>query len=271
VVDGQWHHIVGMYDPNNEADHVKLYVDGILDGPEAVRYGWGPMATNAYDVLIGANAEQLRRGWNGLIDDVRIYNEGMTEGEIAYLLGEYVEPDRSLITHWKLDEASGTIAIDSSSNTHDGFFNVGPAIQWVPGYMGLALMFPGGEYVDCGNSSIFDLTDTVSVAAWVKINTVPADWAAILTKGDNAWRLSTRRQTTEMHFGITGEPDYWSIDGETELVLDQWHHVVGTYDGSYIRLYVDGVEDANAVPYDGEITTDPQNLWIGGNADIPGR
>jgi len=270
VVDNEWHHVAGVYDPDNELDHVKLYVDGILDGPDAVTDGWGPMATNTYDVLIGANAESLGLGWNGLIDDVRLYNEGLTEYEIAYLLGEYVEPDRSLIAHWKLDESSGTIAADSSFNGHDGFFNAGPSPQWVAGRIGVALMFPGGEYVDCGNSSIFDVTEGVTVAAWIKITTVPADWTAILTKGDDAWRLATFMQTTRVHFGITGPPDYWSVDGDTGLDPGQWYHIVGTYDGSYIRLYLDGIEDAEPVAYDGGITTSPHSVRIGGNPDRPG-
>ncbi len=36
-----------------------------------------------------------------------------------------------------------------------------------------------------------------------------------------------------------------SLKGNTELNPDQWYHVAITYDGTYMRLYVDGVEDSN--------------------------
>ncbi|MBN2272273.1 MAG: hypothetical protein JXN61_16805 [Sedimentisphaerales bacterium] len=271
VVDNEWHHVAGVYNPYGETHQVVLYVDGVPDGPEAAQDGYGSVATNPYDVFIGANAEMPGRGWNGLIDDVRLYDDALTEWEIAYLIGEYVEPDRSLLAHWALDESAGTVAADSSWNNHDGFLSSGPAIQWVPGYMGIALSFPGGDYADCGNSSMFDVTAGISVAAWVNINTVPADWTAILTKGDEAWRLSTDVSTTKMHFAVTGAPDYWAAYGTTELTPGYWHHVVGTYDGSHIRLYIDGVEDAGPVPYDGGVTTSQANVWIGGNSGMSGR
>jgi hypothetical protein len=54
--------------------------------------------------------------------------------------------------------------------------------------------------------------------------------------------------------------------------LNEWHHLVGTYDGASIRLYVDGAEDpASPVPYAGPIHVDDFPVWIGANAERPGR
>ena len=271
VVDGRWHHVAGVFNANDETDQVMLYVDGVVDGSEAVRNGYGYPATNTYDVLIGANAERLGRGWNGLIDDVRIYSDALMEWDIVNLITEGVEPEHWLEAHWKLDESFGTIAEDSSRNRHDGSFNVEPSLQWVPGRLGIALLFPGGGYVNCDNRSIYNVTDALSVAAWVNISMVPADWTGIVTKGDDAWRLSTSYSTTQMHFAVAGGPDYWAINGKTQLNLGQWHHVAGTYDGNEIRLYVDGTEDAPATSYTGGATTNKHAVWIGGNSDRPGR
>ena len=247
-------------------------MDGVLDGPEAVRTGYGYLAINSYDVLIGGNAEMPGREWNGLIDDVRLYNQPITDDEISLYVNYGWSPEAWPEVHWRLDESSGTIATDSSGNGHDAFLNAGPAIQWVEGWLGEALAFPGaGNYVDCGSSSIFDVTDTLSVAAWVNISMVPADWTAIIAKGDDAWRLSTDMSTTKIHFAVTGAPDYWAVYGTTELNPGQWYQITGTYDGNDIRLYVDGIQDANAVAYSGGVATAPHNVWIGGNSDRPGR
>ena len=45
----------------------------------------GSIDTNGWEVLIGGNAQQTGRKWNGLIDDVRIYSYALTEAEIKAL------------------------------------------------------------------------------------------------------------------------------------------------------------------------------------------
>ncbi len=78
VNDGKWHHIAGVYDGTK----MYLYVDGELDvSAEAT----GRINTNSWEVLIGENAEQPGRFWNGLIDDVRIYSYALSEDEIKAL------------------------------------------------------------------------------------------------------------------------------------------------------------------------------------------
>jgi hypothetical protein len=61
---------------------IRLYVDGRVDASMPWKEG---IATNDYPVYIGENAEQKGRCWNGLIDDVRIYNYALTEDEIVSL------------------------------------------------------------------------------------------------------------------------------------------------------------------------------------------
>ncbi len=76
---GEWHHVVGVYD----GKQMRLYVDGVLDVSQEA---WGAIRTNDQPVLIGENSEQRNRFWNGLIDDVRVYNFGLTEAQVQQLL-----------------------------------------------------------------------------------------------------------------------------------------------------------------------------------------
>ena len=82
VDDGQWHHVAAVYD----GTHKYLYVDGALD---ASRPATGFIHQNSYPVCIGGNAEAPGRIWNGLIDEVSIYNRALTASEIQaiYLAG----------------------------------------------------------------------------------------------------------------------------------------------------------------------------------------
>ncbi len=75
VNDGEWHHAAGVYDGSK----YYLYVDGELDVSKNTS---GAMSISSYPVMIGANAQQSGREFEGLIDDVRVYKRALTETEI---------------------------------------------------------------------------------------------------------------------------------------------------------------------------------------------
>ncbi|MBC8468733.1 MAG: LamG domain-containing protein [Planctomycetes bacterium] len=75
VNDGQWHHIAGIYDGS------KMYI--IIDGNEdSSQPASGRINTNNAPVYIGENSENTGRFWNGMIDDVRVYNYALTKEEV---------------------------------------------------------------------------------------------------------------------------------------------------------------------------------------------
>jgi large repetitive protein len=76
--DGQWHHVVGLYDGQRMA----LYVDGVLENSVAAS---GRLALNTEPLWLG-NSPAARGEWyNGLLDDVRLYRHGLSEEEIKAL------------------------------------------------------------------------------------------------------------------------------------------------------------------------------------------
>jgi len=75
VNDGEWHHTAGVYDGSK----YYLYVDGELD---AFKDTSGTMSISSYPVMIGANAQQSGREFEGIIDDVRVYKRALTDTEI---------------------------------------------------------------------------------------------------------------------------------------------------------------------------------------------
>jgi beta-galactosidase len=76
--NGTWHHVAGTYD----GSELKVYVDGLLRGTTAHT---GAIATSTYAVSMGRNSQQTTRYYEGLIDEVRIYNRALSASEIAYL------------------------------------------------------------------------------------------------------------------------------------------------------------------------------------------
>ena len=85
--DGTWHHVAAVLPMGytNVAD-VELYVDGIKmtsTASSSRTIDTGSML----DVKIGILDDGQNRYFDGLIDDVRIYNRALDEGEIAALAG----------------------------------------------------------------------------------------------------------------------------------------------------------------------------------------
>lgn len=81
--DGQWHHVAGVLPvlaaPN--ATNILLYVDG---APEPLGSSISsPINTDSISATIGVDSQN--RHFNGLIDEVRIYDRALTASEIAAL------------------------------------------------------------------------------------------------------------------------------------------------------------------------------------------
>ena len=183
--------------------------------------------------------------------------------------GQYASD--ALIGRWKLDETTGQTAEDSAG-VNDGTVYGGATWQASGGMFDGALLFDGADYVDIPNEWNFDMDEQITVASWVKIDTVNKDWQTVIAKGNSAWRLSTLRSERKFHFAVTGPPYYTAVNGSVNVPAGEWHHVCGTYDGTYIRLYIDGGEDTGSpAAYTGGITTNKFDVYIGENAETTGR
>jgi hypothetical protein len=75
VNDGQWHHVAAVYDGTN----MFLYVDGTLDVSQPAT---GSIVQDSYPVCLGENAQMSGRIFNGLIDEVSLYNRALTASEV---------------------------------------------------------------------------------------------------------------------------------------------------------------------------------------------
>ena len=97
--NGEWHHVVGVWVDESITGAeamAKIYVDGILANT-GIRWRPPGIPLNDYDVWIGGSAFYTTgdaRFFAGLIDDVRIYDEALTDAQVyqCYLEGLVPEP-----------------------------------------------------------------------------------------------------------------------------------------------------------------------------------
>ncbi len=182
----------------------------------------------------------------------------------------------ALVGHWKLDEEDGDIAYDSAK-TNDGMLEGDPV--WMPfdGRVDGALAFDGGDdgdgdYVNCGDSSVFDIRNEITLSAWIKADEFTDGWQPIITKGDDSWRLQSAGTDNpgKLEFACTGLlvpfTQWGNILSNSRVDDGLWHHIAGTYDGTRISLYVDGVLDATSVA-SRQILINDYDVLIGGNAE----
>jgi tetratricopeptide (TPR) repeat protein len=200
---------------------------------------------------------------------LKLYESGksyLTDSRWNYSKGD-------LVSWWKLDESREGIVVDSSGNGLDGNL-VGDAKIISDPQRGNVLSLDGdGDYMDCGNNPAFNITGSITMAAWIKVNKFDRDWQAIVTKGEqDTWSLRRHLDSNNVVFygsqAVSGYSDYVGFDftvgeGEDGNVNDgRWHHIAGVYDGTKACLYIDGVLSGPADLY-GRFATNNDPIYIG--------
>jgi hypothetical protein len=239
--------------------------------------GSGAVAHNLYFGTEPNNLELL-----GKVEDASTARLSRLAGDTKYYWRvDEVQADRSsakskvwsfqtggLLAWWKFDETEGSNVSDSSGNSYAGTLVGEP--QWQPsgGKIGGALQLDGkDDYVEITKNANFDLTDQITVMAWIKVNAFDKAWQSIVTKGDNSWRMQRSGQRNTLLFGCTGvSNNVWgNVMGKTDVNDGSWHHVAGVYDGKKICLYVDGKLDVSSEG-SGYINKNDWPVLIGENA-----
>ena len=115
------------------------------------------------------------------------------------------------------------------------------------------------------NSSVFNHTSELSIEAWVKFDGNSADF--IFEKGNVNTQYSLFSHGSDIVFRTlhAGDGGYQSLGPSKTtagITNGQWHHIVGSWDGSTKRIYVDGVDKAS-VSKSGALTTNSNGAAIG--------
>ena len=163
---------------------------------------------------------------------------------------------------WHFDEGVGQSTADSSGNANDGQLGSTSGADtndpvWATGSLGNALNYAGGrvdsggDYVRIPDSSALESPE-VTVEAWVRAPSSPGKNRYIVAKGIDACRAASYALYTH-NFGLRfyiydGSAFVHSPDAGTGVWNGDWHHVAGVFDGSAVRLYVDGVEVSTGIP-----------------------
>ena len=188
-----------------------------------------------------------------------------------------------MISWWRFDKGDARDCLYCEGN--NGIIENG---EIVDSKIGRALNVDAGDYVDIPQDDSLDITDEITIEGWIKrdASTGKNDAGFIWDSLVNRWKIREPYKQGAFWLGLTNHPFkdsnpdvvvphlkiktnveppvskafYISGDEDDIIKLGEWHHLVGTYDGSMIRLYLDG-KLINSMSASGKIQT-PQDVNV---------
>ena len=170
-----------------------------------------------------------------------------------------------LVAAYGFDEGSGTTVTDASGNGHTG--TITNATWAATGKYGKALQFNGtNALVSIPDAASLHLSTGMTLEAWVNPSTVNAIWRDVIYKGnDNFYLEATSTNASKPDAGMIAGGSYADAFGTAALTASTWSYLTETYDGSTLRLYVNGTQVASTA-HTGAIATSTNPLQIGGDS-----
>jgi hypothetical protein len=274
VLTGNWHHVAMTFDGTN----LKLFVDGVAEN----------VTKEDDDVIVNFNCNRnvivgsersLGVFFEGTIDDARIWSVTKLEAAMQNLLKAMVVVDNQLELAYNFNEGisngdntaitviSSLQLVGNNTGNLNNFTLTGNTSNFVDNCISLvnqaqkaALNFDGvDDYVVSSTTVALNANFTVEA----KINITNAnDWTGVVTSrtpgtSENSFQFGITadgRLLAEIIGGTYGQDERKIYSGTTTLMGD-WHHVAMTFDGTNLKLYVDGIEEVVNKEDDDEILT----------------
>ncbi|EGW23146.1 LamG domain protein jellyroll fold domain protein [Methylobacter tundripaludum SV96] len=244
----QWTHLVSTYD----GQYQRLYVNGT----EVAKSAQNGLIQQGGVLRIGGNSV-WGEYFQGYIDEVRIYNRALTATEVNNNLKTAVSSttatststgtsNTGLVAAYGFEETSGTTVNDASGNSNLGA--ISNAVRITNGHSGNALQFNGtNAWVTVQDSASLDLSTSMTLEAWVYPQSL-ANNGTVLFKEQSGGAVYNLYAYENAGAPVSSFNDgtYRVISGPNQLPVNQWTHLVSTYDGQYQRLYVNGTEVAKS-------------------------
>jgi hypothetical protein len=167
------------------------------------------------------------------------------------------------------DEGTGTVAKDASGSGNDAQLLNGAG--WGTGRSGSALVLDGVDDIAAvsDSPSLGGFGGALTVAAWVQ-----------RSSAQTGWRMAVSRQLTttsadQFFLGFSGSQPRFGLNtsgsgnqntGAGSVAAGAWVHLAGVYDGTSLRLYVNGTQQATLAKT-GTILASARPILLGGNAN----
>ncbi len=258
---GSWVHLCGTYD----GTCWRLYRNGteVASAEDSV----GAVSVNA-NWTVGASADGVDRFFQGVVDEVKIYDSAISEdliSEIAVRTPDVPAGSWSAVTN---DEG----VMYGSADEADGQLR-GEAEWGYDALYGSVLDFTGNNgSVSLGNSENLQIEGKITLSAWVCPNSV-SGLQNILAKGytqNPNGEICLRINNGKYQVGSWNGVEHFASFDIPETDIGEWVYLCGTYDGANWHLYRNGTEVATRADNTGAVAVETD--WaIGSTGDGTAR
>jgi hypothetical protein len=266
------------YDPITQKEFYRVfaYFNNVPERGKAFKYGNSPpfipaptrerrAELTALDDRIAAAERNFAALAVGIEDAQRLWEQMLVRGRSVEWSVE-----QGLIAHYRLDDALSAKLSGSETKKEAGTkleaVKVEPALRdgeprFVDGKLGRAIELDGKAYVDAGDVAKFGFYDKFTLAAWVRPQA--ADGAVVSRTvdsdeeedyGHRGYGLYLKDAKVQANLVLRWLDDALRVETKNTLPLNQWRHVLMSYDGSRlasgIKIYFDGVEQELTVLLD---------------------
>lgn len=243
---GAWTHVAVTWD----GAMMRIYKDGEeVAGQE--KGGTAVAVDSNINAAIGSqpsdafasDPSHVVKFFDGLIDEVHIYERALAESELLYLADDHADPTLSI--YYTFDEV-GDIVADQSGKGHDGVV-VGD-ISEAGGILAGAAKFATGSYLDLDgiNFPLEDIpTSAMTLAAWINCENTGGDHEIFSARAsDSTWLIHPEpKGSGDIRWLLRsyGGTTIFQIRAGT-MTWGEWLHFAGTYDKASAKaaLYVNG-------------------------------
>jgi hypothetical protein len=169
------------------------------------------------------------------------------------------------VAAYSFNSSSGSSLPDASGNGHTGAIR---GARWTSGRYGNALQFDGSDdWVTVPDAPDLDLASGMTLMAWVYPTSSYGTRDVLIKEGAGyeIYNLYARQ------YGAPGSQATARVNGSLREVTgpalppNVWSHLASSYDGTTLRLYVNGVQRAQ-LTVGGPIATSSGVLRLGGNS-----
>lgn len=174
-----------------------------------------------------------------------------------------------LVGWWIFNEGAGITVFDAIYGNNGTLTNMDPVTDWVSGqFGGSALKFGGAdERALVGDKDALKITDGITMSAWV-FDDATAVTGRVMGKVESQFKYSLRVNNVNQSLDVEIYTTSLSLaqwpggPGGLNFMHNKWTHIVGTYDRSDIKLYVNGNLKASTAKT-GDIRDDTSPFSIG--------
>ena len=188
-----------------------------------------------------------------------------SEASVSVTVANQQPVPAGLVAAYGFNETAGTQVVDASGQGNSG--TISGATRTTAGKFGGALSFNGtSAWVTVNDAASLDLTTGMTIEAWVNPSALTG-WRSVVLKeapGGLAYALYSGNNASRPA-GYVHLADDIGVHGTTAMVANVWTHLAVTYDGTTLRLFVNGVL-ARTQSAPGAAIATAGALRIGGNA-----